>query len=150
MVLVVVDATDGSVPKPTLELLTLARRIGEPAAVVFGPQAGGAVEALGAHRGRENLGAIAARFLRMRQRDLGLLENIAALAVRFRIEKRDADRHGERDFPVAEADRRVHVVLGARAELPVLLEGLVARLARHDDERDVLKRRILLHLVAHR
>ena len=47
VVLVVVDATDGSVPKPTLELLTLARRIGEPAAVVFGPQAGGAVPVLG-------------------------------------------------------------------------------------------------------
>ncbi len=30
VVLVVVDAVDGSVPKPTLELLTLARRIGEP------------------------------------------------------------------------------------------------------------------------
>src|SRR6202034_3817120 len=35
-VLVVVDAVDGSAPKPTLELLTLARRIGTPAAVVFG------------------------------------------------------------------------------------------------------------------
>ena len=47
VVLVVVDAADGSVPKPTLELLTLARRIGEPAAVVFGPSAAGAVGALG-------------------------------------------------------------------------------------------------------
>ena len=28
VVLVVVDAADGSVPKPTLELLTLARRVG--------------------------------------------------------------------------------------------------------------------------
>ena len=44
VVLVVVDAADGSVPKPTLELLTLARRIGEPAAVVFGPSAALAVE----------------------------------------------------------------------------------------------------------
>ena len=35
-VLVVVDAVDGSAPKPTLELLTLARRIGTPAAVGFG------------------------------------------------------------------------------------------------------------------
>jgi electron transfer flavoprotein alpha subunit len=49
VVLVVVDAVDGSVPKPTLELLTLARRIGEPAAVVFGPSGGQAVEALGAY-----------------------------------------------------------------------------------------------------
>jgi len=46
-VLVVVDAVDGSAPKPTLELLTVARRIGEPAAVVFGPAAEQAVEALG-------------------------------------------------------------------------------------------------------
>jgi electron transfer flavoprotein alpha subunit len=38
-VLVVVSATDGSVPKPSLELLTLARRLGEPVAVVFGPNA---------------------------------------------------------------------------------------------------------------
>ena len=49
VVLVVVDAADGSVPKPTLELLTLARRIGEPAAVVFGAQAGDAVKSLGAY-----------------------------------------------------------------------------------------------------
>ena len=49
VVLVVVDAADGSVPKPTLELLTLARRIGEPAAVVFGPSAALAVEPLGAY-----------------------------------------------------------------------------------------------------
>jgi electron transfer flavoprotein alpha subunit len=47
VVLVVVDAVDGSVPKPTLELLTLARRIGEPAAVVFGASAAGAVPVLG-------------------------------------------------------------------------------------------------------
>jgi electron transfer flavoprotein alpha subunit len=39
VVLVVVDAVDGSAPKPTLELLTLARRIGSPAAVVYGPAA---------------------------------------------------------------------------------------------------------------
>ena len=46
VVLVVVDAVDGSAPKPTLELLTLARRIGSPAAVVFGPDASQAVAAL--------------------------------------------------------------------------------------------------------
>ena len=46
VVLVVVDAVDGSTPKPTLELLTLARRIGSPAAVVFGPDAGQAVSVL--------------------------------------------------------------------------------------------------------
>src|SRR6202790_4061841 len=49
VVLVVVDAADGSVPKPTLELLTLARRIGEPAAGGFGPSAALAVEPLGAY-----------------------------------------------------------------------------------------------------
>jgi electron transfer flavoprotein alpha subunit len=47
VVLVVADAVDGSAPKPTLELLTLARRIGSPAAVVFGPDARQAVAALG-------------------------------------------------------------------------------------------------------
>jgi electron transfer flavoprotein alpha subunit len=41
-VLVVLSATDGSVPKPSLELLTLAGRLGEPAAVVFGPNAAAA------------------------------------------------------------------------------------------------------------
>ncbi|NYG55491.1 electron transfer flavoprotein subunit alpha/FixB family protein [Nocardioides perillae] len=35
-VLVVVDHVDGAVRKPTLELLALAKRIGEPAAVFFG------------------------------------------------------------------------------------------------------------------
>ncbi|MFJ2297009.1 electron transfer flavoprotein subunit alpha/FixB family protein [Streptomyces sp. NPDC087894] len=35
-VLVYVDHTDGAVRKPTLELLTLARRIGDPVAVVLG------------------------------------------------------------------------------------------------------------------
>jgi len=46
VVLVVVDAVDGSAPKPALELLTLARRIGSPAAVVFGPDAGRVVPVL--------------------------------------------------------------------------------------------------------
>ena len=46
VVLVVVDTVDGSAPKPTLELLTLARRIGSPAAVVFGAAADQAVAAL--------------------------------------------------------------------------------------------------------
>jgi electron transfer flavoprotein alpha subunit len=36
-VLVLVDSlVDGKVAKPTLELLTIARRLGEPSAVVFG------------------------------------------------------------------------------------------------------------------
>ena len=35
-VLVVVDHVDGAIRKPTFELLALAKRLGEPAAVVFG------------------------------------------------------------------------------------------------------------------
>lgn len=35
-VLVVADVLDGTVTKPSLELLTIARRLGEPSAVVFG------------------------------------------------------------------------------------------------------------------
>src|SRR4029078_4417170 len=35
-VLVLVDHVDGKVTKPTLELLTIARRLGEPSAVVIG------------------------------------------------------------------------------------------------------------------
>ncbi len=43
-VLVVVDHADGEVKKPTYELLTIARRLGEPAAVFFGsPEQGDAV-----------------------------------------------------------------------------------------------------------
>ena len=40
-VLVFVDHVDGAVRKPTLELLTLARRFGEPVAVALGAGAGG-------------------------------------------------------------------------------------------------------------
>ena len=36
-VLVVIDHADGAVKKPTYELLTIARRLGEPSAVFFGP-----------------------------------------------------------------------------------------------------------------
>ena len=43
-VLVVVDHADGEVKKPTYELLTIAKRLGEPAAVFFGsPDKGDAV-----------------------------------------------------------------------------------------------------------
>ena len=38
-VLVVIDHADGAVKKPTFELLTIARRLGEPAAVFFGSPA---------------------------------------------------------------------------------------------------------------
>ncbi len=39
-VIVVAEVQNGHVTKPTLELLTLARRLGDPIAVVFGPAAG--------------------------------------------------------------------------------------------------------------
>ena len=36
-VLVLIDHVDGAVRKPTYELLTIARRLGEPSAVFIGP-----------------------------------------------------------------------------------------------------------------
>ncbi|MGW0579779.1 electron transfer flavoprotein subunit alpha/FixB family protein, partial [Streptomyces sp. NPDC002920] len=46
-ILVLVDHADGAVRKPALELLTLARRLGEPSAVVLGPGADAATDTLG-------------------------------------------------------------------------------------------------------
>jgi electron transfer flavoprotein alpha subunit len=46
-VLVPVDTADGPIRKPTLELLTLARRFGGPAVVIFGPEDPAAIEELG-------------------------------------------------------------------------------------------------------
>jgi electron transfer flavoprotein alpha subunit len=46
-ILVLVDHVDGAVRKPTAELLTIARRLGSPSAVFFGPGAEGAVDILG-------------------------------------------------------------------------------------------------------
>jgi electron transfer flavoprotein alpha subunit len=51
-VLVVVDHVDGHVTKPTLELLTIARRLGEPSAVYFG---GGDVPSVLAEYGAEKV-----------------------------------------------------------------------------------------------
>ncbi|MGW4736133.1 electron transfer flavoprotein subunit alpha/FixB family protein [Streptomyces shenzhenensis] len=48
-VLVYVDHVDGAVRKPTLELLTLARRIGEPVAVALGTGAAGTAAVLAEH-----------------------------------------------------------------------------------------------------
>ncbi|EDY44795.1 electron transfer flavoprotein subunit alpha/FixB family protein [Streptomyces sp. SPB074] len=48
-VLVFVDHVDGAVRKPALELLTLARRLGEPVAVALGAGAGRTVGVLGEH-----------------------------------------------------------------------------------------------------
>ncbi|MEU9321857.1 electron transfer flavoprotein subunit alpha/FixB family protein [Streptomyces sp. NPDC048295] len=48
-VLVFVDHVDGAVRKPTLELLTLARRVGEPVALAVGAGAAGTAGVLGEH-----------------------------------------------------------------------------------------------------
>ena len=48
-VLALVERTDGSVRKASLELLALARRLGEPAAVVYGPAEDAVVKTLGDH-----------------------------------------------------------------------------------------------------
>ncbi|AZK92834.1 electron transfer flavoprotein subunit alpha/FixB family protein [Streptomyces tsukubensis] len=48
-VLVVVDHVEGSVRKPTLELLTVARRLGTPVAVALGAGAGQTAEVLAGH-----------------------------------------------------------------------------------------------------
>lgn len=46
-VLVVAEVPGGRIPKPVTELLTLARRLGDPVAVALGTGAAGAVDALG-------------------------------------------------------------------------------------------------------
>jgi len=49
-VLVLVDHVDGKVTKPTLELLTLARRLGEPSAVVVGSADAATLKKFGAEK----------------------------------------------------------------------------------------------------
>jgi electron transfer flavoprotein alpha subunit len=49
-VLVLIDAPDGKVTKPSLELLTIARRIGEPSAIVFGSADTGVLAEYGAEK----------------------------------------------------------------------------------------------------
>lgn len=61
-VLVYVDHVDGAVRKPTLELLTLARRIGEPVAVHLGPGAEEAAKVLGEYGAVKVLAADAPEF----------------------------------------------------------------------------------------
>ncbi|WP_062216143.1 electron transfer flavoprotein subunit alpha/FixB family protein [Streptomyces sp. NBRC 109706] len=61
-VLVYVDHVDGTVRKPTLELLTLARRLGEPVAVHLGPGAEAAAPVLGEHGAVRVLAADAPEF----------------------------------------------------------------------------------------
>ncbi|MGN6129370.1 MAG: electron transfer flavoprotein subunit alpha/FixB family protein, partial [Nocardioidaceae bacterium] len=45
-ILVLVDHVDGAVRKPTLEMLTIARRLGEPSAVFIGSDASAAADTL--------------------------------------------------------------------------------------------------------
>ncbi|WUH95025.1 electron transfer flavoprotein subunit alpha/FixB family protein [Streptomyces sp. NBC_00433] len=61
-VLVLVDHVDGAVRKPTLELLTLARRIGDPVAVHLGPGAEAAAPVLAEHGAVKVLTADAPEF----------------------------------------------------------------------------------------
>jgi electron transfer flavoprotein alpha subunit len=56
-VLVLVDHVDGKVTKPTLELLAIARRLGEPSAVFVGDPSGGAADTLRSH-GAEKIYAV--------------------------------------------------------------------------------------------
>ncbi|MFG2500642.1 electron transfer flavoprotein subunit alpha/FixB family protein [Streptomyces sp. NPDC048441] len=61
-VLVYVDHVDGAVRKPTLELLTLARRIGEPVALALGAGAGDTATVLAEHGAVKVLTADAPEF----------------------------------------------------------------------------------------
>ncbi|MEU2603317.1 electron transfer flavoprotein subunit alpha/FixB family protein [Streptomyces albus] len=61
-VLVYVDHVDGAVRKPTLELLTLARRLGDPVAVHLGPNAEEAAKTLGEYGAVRVLAADAPEF----------------------------------------------------------------------------------------
>ncbi|WP_328297147.1 electron transfer flavoprotein subunit alpha/FixB family protein [Streptomyces sp. NBC_00435] len=61
-VLVYVDHVDGAVRKPTLELLTLARRIGEPVALALGPGAEATAAVLAEHGAVKVLTADASEF----------------------------------------------------------------------------------------
>ena len=54
-VLVLVDHVEGAVSKPTLELLTLARRLGEPSAVLIGAGAGADAHGALASHGAEKI-----------------------------------------------------------------------------------------------
>ena len=77
-VLVYVDHVDGAVRKPTLELLTLARRLGEPVAVHLGPGAEEAAPVLAEHGATRVLAADAPEFA-----DYLVVPKVAALKAAF-------------------------------------------------------------------
>ena len=64
------------------------------------------VGAMQAHVGGENLHPVAASLFGVGERELCVSEEIAAFVVQLRIIVRRADRHRQRDFPFAKADRR--------------------------------------------
>ncbi|HEY9330557.1 MAG TPA: electron transfer flavoprotein subunit alpha/FixB family protein, partial [Streptomyces sp.] len=61
-ILVLVDHVDGAVRKPTLELLTLARRLGDPVALALGNGAADTAAALAEHGAVKVLTADAPEF----------------------------------------------------------------------------------------
>ncbi|WP_016905860.1 electron transfer flavoprotein subunit alpha/FixB family protein [Streptomyces xiaopingdaonensis] len=77
-VLIYVDHVDGAVRKPTLELLTLARRLGEPVAVHLGPGAEEAAKVLGEHGATRVLAADAPEFA-----DYLVVPKVAALKAAY-------------------------------------------------------------------
>ncbi len=90
---------------------------------------GDAVGAQRPHRRLENLDAVAAGLLGVAHRDLGVLQHVFAARVHGRIEQGEADRGGQRDFPLREGDgrrQRAPHDIGERDRL------LCIRL-RHDD-----------------
>ncbi|MEW1552029.1 electron transfer flavoprotein subunit alpha/FixB family protein [Streptomyces tsukubensis] len=88
-VLVVVDHVEGSVRKPTLELLTVARRLGTPVAVALGAGAGQTAGVLAAHGASRVLVSEAPEFADVLvvpkvdavQRAVALVEPVAVLFV---------------------------------------------------------------------
>ncbi|WP_052849007.1 electron transfer flavoprotein subunit alpha/FixB family protein [Streptomyces avicenniae] len=77
-VLVLVDHENGTVRKPTLELLTLARRLGDPVAVHLGPGADIAAPVLAEHGATRVLAADAPEFA-----DYHLVPKVDALQAAF-------------------------------------------------------------------
>ncbi|WP_019544638.1 electron transfer flavoprotein subunit alpha/FixB family protein [Streptomyces sulphureus] len=77
-VLIYVDHVDGAVRKPTLELLTLARRLGEPVAVHLGPGAQEAAKVLGEYGATRVLAADAPEFA-----DYLVVPKVAALKAAY-------------------------------------------------------------------
>ena len=85
-VLVVAELSDGAVTKPTLELLTLARRLGEPVAVILGEGAAAAAATLG------EFGATQVRSVETRNSRLGIRTSPATASRAARSASRSTTR----------------------------------------------------------